>query len=92
MLPCFSPSDGPPQKLARYKEEEAFLQLSRKLRDLSIQKRPLGIMLLVFNVSNQMGGFYLCQPGPPSEQGWQPGWTVSVEGSGEVQAGVGRAG
>nr|XP_044602355.1 B-lymphocyte antigen CD19 [Equus asinus] len=84
VLPCFSPSDGPPQKLARYKEAEAFLQLSRKLRDLSIQKRPLGIMLLVFNVSNQMGGFYLCQPGPPSEQGWQPGWTVSVEGSGEL--------
>ncbi|XP_070086730.1 B-lymphocyte antigen CD19 isoform X9 [Equus przewalskii] len=84
VLPCFSPSDGPPQKLAQYKETEAFLQLSSKLRDLSIQKRPLGIMLLVFNVSNQMGGFYLCQPGPPSEQGWQPGWTVSVEGSGKL--------
>ncbi|OWK11490.1 hypothetical protein Celaphus_00007051 [Cervus elaphus hippelaphus] len=31
-----------------------------------------------------MGGFYLCQPGPPSEQAWQPGWTVSVKGSGKL--------
>ncbi|KAJ8798646.1 hypothetical protein J1605_016449 [Eschrichtius robustus] len=31
-----------------------------------------------------MGGFYLCQPGPSSEQAWQPGWTVSVKGSGEL--------
>eukprot|EP00069_Balaena_mysticetus_P002920 bmy_00800T0 len=31
-----------------------------------------------------MGGFYLCQPGPSSEPAWQPGWTVSVKGSGEL--------
>ncbi|XP_010621811.1 B-lymphocyte antigen CD19 isoform X1 [Fukomys damarensis] len=48
---------------------------------------PLGILLLIFNVSDQMGGFYLCQPGPPSKNAWQPGWTVSVEGSGEGWAG-----
>ncbi|XP_058425752.1 B-lymphocyte antigen CD19 isoform X2 [Diceros bicornis minor] len=84
VLPCFNSPEGHSQKLAWFRETAAFLALSPKLRDLSIQKQPLGIMLLILNVTNQMGGFYLCQPGPPSPQAWQPGWTVSVEGSGEL--------
>ncbi|XP_036775497.1 B-lymphocyte antigen CD19 isoform X1 [Manis pentadactyla] len=56
---------------------EAFTKLDRELPDL-------GIQLLILNVTDQMGGFYLCELGPPSEQAWQSGWTVSVEGSGEL--------
>lgn len=66
-------------------KSEAFTKLDRELPDL-------GIQLLILNVTDQMGGFYLCELGPPSEQAWQSGWTVSVEGSGEVQAGTRRAG
>ncbi|XP_004774045.1 B-lymphocyte antigen CD19 isoform X2 [Mustela putorius furo] len=82
-LPCLnSPSDGPP-------EQQTWLQGSKSdlghgPQDVVIQKGSLGVQLLVFNVSDQMGGFYLCQLGPPSEQAWQSGWTVSVAGSGEV--------
>ena len=88
MLPCLkASSDGPPSppdQLAWYRQCQSapFLQLSGGLPGL-------GVLLLISNISDQMGGFYLCQQGPPSEQGWQPGWTVSVNGSGEVQVGAG---
>lgn len=101
MLPCLEgSSDGPPEHLAWFRGSQLkpFLELSLGLPGLGIHvgplgtlKEPQGTLLFLFNVSKHMGGFYLCQPGPPSEQGWQPGWTVSVKGSGEVRAGAGRA-
>lgn len=86
-------SHDPTQQLAWWRESptlEPFLKLNLGLPGLGIHVGPWGIWLFIFNVSHQMGGFYLCQPGPPSEKAWQPGWTVSVEGSGEGRAG--RAG
>uniref|UniRef100_H2RA93 CD19 molecule n=1 Tax=Pan troglodytes TaxID=9598 RepID=H2RA93_PANTR len=79
-------SDGPTQQLTWSRESplKPFLKLSLGLPGLGIHMRPLAIWLFIFNVSQQMGGFYLCQPGPPSEKAWQPGWTVNVEGSGEL--------
>uniref|UniRef100_A0A0D9R1Z2 Ig-like domain-containing protein n=1 Tax=Chlorocebus sabaeus TaxID=60711 RepID=A0A0D9R1Z2_CHLSB len=87
-------SDGPTQQLVWCRDSpfEPFLNLSLGLPGMGIRMGPLGIWLLIFNVSNQTGGFYLCQPGLPSEKAWQPGWTVSVEGSGEGRAGRARAG
>ncbi|XP_008577236.1 PREDICTED: B-lymphocyte antigen CD19 [Galeopterus variegatus] len=87
VLPCLQgPSDSPPGQLAWYRGSNSspFLELTLGLPGLGIQVGPLGIGLLIFNISDQMGGFYLCQPGPPSEKAWQPGWTVSVKGSGEL--------
>ncbi|XP_032182689.1 B-lymphocyte antigen CD19 isoform X5 [Mustela erminea] len=82
-LPCLnSPSDGPPEPQAWLHGSKS--DLGHGPQDVVIQKGSLGVQLLVFNVSDQMGGFYLCQLGPPSEQAWQSGWTVSVAGSGEV--------
>ena len=102
MLPCLEGlSDGPPEQLAWFRGSQStpFLELRLGLPGLGIHvvplgtlKEPQGTLLFIFNVSDQMGGFYLCQPGPSSEQAWQPGWTVSVKGSGEVRAGAGRAG
>ncbi|KAM9584156.1 B-lymphocyte antigen CD19 [Trichechus inunguis] len=86
-LPCLkNTSDESPVLLAWYRGSQPvpLLELSLGLPGLGIQVGPRGILLLIFNISDQMGGFYLCQPGPPSEQDWQPGWTVSVEGSGEM--------
>nr|XP_055195168.1 B-lymphocyte antigen CD19 [Nyctereutes procyonoides] len=81
-LPCLKvPSDGPLEQQAWFQGAQSELGLWSQ--GLGIRKGSLGIQLFVFNVSDQMGGFYLCQPGPPSEQAWQSGWTVSVEGSGE---------
>ena len=102
VLPCLEASSaGPPEKLAWFRGSQSttpFLILTLGLPGLGIHvgplgtlKEPQGTMLFLFNVSKHMGGFYLCQPGQPSEQGWQPGWTVSVQGSGEVRAGAGRA-
>lgn len=85
MLPCLS-ADGPPDELAWYQacQLQRSRSRSRGLPGLGIRMGPLGILLLISNISAQMGGFYLCQQGPPSEQAWQPGWAVSVNGSGEV--------
>lgn len=86
MLPCLrGPSTAPSEQLvwSRGNQSAPFLELNLGLPDLGIHTGPLGILLLIFNVSDKMGGFYLCQPGPPSKNAWQPGWTVSVEGSGE---------
>ncbi|VFV39078.1 Hypothetical predicted protein [Lynx pardinus] len=82
-LPCLKgPSDGPPEQQAWFQGAQS--ELDPGSQGLGIQKGPLGLQLLIFNVSDQMGGFYVCQLGPPSEQAWQSGWTVSVEGSGEL--------
>ncbi|XP_053527436.1 B-lymphocyte antigen CD19 isoform X2 [Artibeus jamaicensis] len=79
VLPCLAVSSaGPPDGLSWYPEcQSAFLRLRGGLPGL-------GVLLLIFNISDQMGGFYLCQQGPPSKQDWQPGWTVSVKGSEEL--------
>lgn len=53
---------------------------------------PLGTMLVIANVSDHMGGFYLCQKNPPSKDTWQPAWTVNVKDSGECLAGLGSGG
>uniref|UniRef100_A0A8C2RT23 Ig-like domain-containing protein n=1 Tax=Capra hircus TaxID=9925 RepID=A0A8C2RT23_CAPHI len=95
VLPCLEASSaGPPEKLAWFRGSQSttpFLMLTLGLPGLGIHvgplgtlKEPQGTMLFLFNVSKHMGGFYLCQPGQPSEQGWQPGWTVSVQGSGKL--------
>ncbi|XP_074179000.1 B-lymphocyte antigen CD19 isoform X2 [Rhinolophus sinicus] len=86
VLPCLKrSSDVPPDQQALYEacHSERLIQLSGGLPGLGIQVGPLGI-LVISNVSDQMGGFYLCQQGSPSQQAWQPGWTVSVNGSGEL--------
>ncbi|KAI4531733.1 hypothetical protein MG293_018247 [Ovis ammon polii] len=95
VLPCLEASSaGPPEQLAWFRGSQSttpFLVLTLGLPGLGIHvgplgtlKEPQGTMLFLFNVSKHMGGFYLCQPDPPSEQGWQPGWTVSVQGSGKL--------
>ncbi|KAM5332117.1 B-lymphocyte antigen CD19 isoform 2-T2 [Glossophaga mutica] len=78
LLPCLKVSSAdPPNQLDWYQDcQSTFLQLSGGLPGL-------GVLLLIFNISDQMGGFYLCQQGPPSKQDWQPGWTVSVTGGEE---------
>uniref|UniRef100_A0A452TPM3 CD19 molecule n=1 Tax=Ursus maritimus TaxID=29073 RepID=A0A452TPM3_URSMA len=82
-LPCLKgPSDGPLEQQAWFRGSQS--ELGYGSQGLGIRKGSLGVQLFVFNVSDQMGGFYLCQLGPPSEQAWQSGWTVSVEGSGEL--------
>nr|XP_019842698.1 PREDICTED: B-lymphocyte antigen CD19 [Bos indicus] len=94
VLPCLEGSSaGPPEQLAWFRGSQTtpFLNLSLGLPGLGIHvgplgtlKEPQGTLLFLFNVSKHMGGFYLCQPGLSSEQGWQPGWTVSVQGSGKL--------
>ncbi|EHB11842.1 B-lymphocyte antigen CD19 [Heterocephalus glaber] len=87
VLPCLrGPSSARSEPLvwSRGNQSAPFLELSLGLPGLGVQMGPLGILLLIFNVSDQMGGFYLCQRGPPSKNAWQPGWTVSVEGSGKL--------
>lgn len=91
MLPCLKgSSDG--ASWNGLCPSARLLQLSKGLPGLESQVRQLGILLFISNVSDQIGGFHLCQQVSPSEQTWQPGWTVSVEGSGEVQGRAGRAG
>ncbi|XP_034526094.1 B-lymphocyte antigen CD19 isoform X4 [Ailuropoda melanoleuca] len=82
-LPCLKgPSDGPLEQQAWFRGSQS--ELGYGSQGLGIRKGSLGVQLFVFNASDQMGGFYLCQLGPPSDQAWQSGWTVSVEGSGEL--------
>ncbi|XP_045705029.1 B-lymphocyte antigen CD19 isoform X3 [Phyllostomus hastatus] len=77
LLPCLTVSSGPPNQPSWYRKcQESFIQQSRGLPGL-------GVLLLIFNISDQMGGFYLCQQGTPSKQDRQSGWTVSVNGSEE---------
>lgn len=79
MLPCLTVSSaGPPNQPSWYQKcQESFKQQSGGLPGL-------GVLLLIFNMSDQIGGFYLCQQGTPSKQDRQSGWTVSMKGSGEV--------
>ncbi|XP_045398827.1 B-lymphocyte antigen CD19 isoform X1 [Lemur catta] len=87
VLPCFkNPPDGPPEQLAwqRGSQSEPFLELNLGLPGLGLHVGSLGVLMFIFNVSEQMGGFYLCQEWPLSEKAGQPGWTVSVEDSGEL--------
>ncbi|KAL2766305.1 B-lymphocyte antigen CD19 isoform 2 precursor [Daubentonia madagascariensis] len=87
VLPCLkNPPDSPPEQLAWYRGSQSapFLELSLGLPGLGIHVGPLGVLIFIFNISHQMGGFYLCQAWPPSEKAGQPGWTVSVEDSGEL--------
>nr|KAF6283664.1 CD19 molecule [Pipistrellus kuhlii] len=82
MLSCLSSEDNHDQ-VAWYQACQAQRNRSRGLPGLGTQVWPPGILLLISNISDEMGGFYLCQQGPPSQQAWQPGWAVSVNGSGE---------
>ncbi|CAK6444926.1 unnamed protein product [Pipistrellus nathusii] len=82
VLSCLSSEDNHDQ-VAWYQACQAQRNRSRGLPGLGTQVWPPGILLLISNISDEMGGFYLCQQGPPSEQAWQPGWAVSVNGSGE---------
>ncbi|XP_012664311.2 B-lymphocyte antigen CD19 isoform X1 [Otolemur garnettii] len=87
VLQCLKgPSDCPPEQLTWYRGSQSapFLDLSLGLPDLGIYMGTLGILTFIFNISDQMGGFYLCQTWPPSEKAGHPGWTVSVEDSGEL--------
>jgi hypothetical protein len=93
VLPCLqvSPDTTASKNLTWYRGNQSapFLELSLGVPGLGIRLGPMGTLLLIFNVSDQNGGFYLCQPGPPSQDAQQPGWTVSVEGSGEAELGRG---
>ncbi|XP_058536928.1 B-lymphocyte antigen CD19 isoform X1 [Ochotona princeps] len=82
MLPCLlNLSDSSPDTLTWYRESNSFLELSPGTPGQAFYVGPMGILLLLFNVSEHMGGFYFCQmPSAP----WQPGWTVTVNGSGEL--------
>ncbi|XP_008822191.1 B-lymphocyte antigen CD19 isoform X2 [Nannospalax galili] len=87
VLPCLQNSSADPsEKLAWYRGNQStpFLDLSLGSPGMGLLVGPLGIQLLIVNVSDQMGGFYLCQQRSPSEDAWQPAWTVTVEGSGEL--------
>ncbi|XP_054992379.1 B-lymphocyte antigen CD19 [Sorex araneus] len=85
VLPCLrDPLDGPPEDLAWYREDKPFLQLNRGSLNVGVEKGPQGLWMFSTNVSAEMGGFHLCSRAPPSQQAWQSGWTVSVEGSGEL--------
>ncbi|XP_012587098.1 PREDICTED: B-lymphocyte antigen CD19 [Condylura cristata] len=94
LLQCLKdpPDDGPKQlNWSRMPQEESLLALKQGLPGLGIEKGPQNVWLFVLNISEQMGGFYLCELGHPSKQPAQSGWAVSVEGSGEVHTGAGRA-
>lgn len=74
------------EKLAWYRGNQStpFLELSLRSPDLGLHIGPLGILLVIVNVSDRMGGFYLCQKRPSFKDTWQPAWTVNVEDSGEL--------
>ncbi|KAM4829248.1 B-lymphocyte antigen CD19 isoform 2-T2 [Thomomys bottae] len=87
VLPCLqNPSDTHSEQLAWYRGNQStpFLELRLGLPGLGIEIGPMATLLLLFNISEQMGGFYLCKPGPLSQDAWQPGWTVNVKGSGKL--------
>lgn len=91
VLQCLKdPPEGPPENLTWYREAQTipFLRLNQGSLDLGVQKGPQSIWLIIFNVSEQMGGFYQCTGDASSNQAWRSSWTVSVEGSGEGLAGV----
>nr|XP_044986826.1 B-lymphocyte antigen CD19 isoform X3 [Jaculus jaculus] len=86
VLSCLQNSSfAPSKKLAWYRGNQSapFLELGIGSPGLGLQVGPLGILLLIFNVSDQMGGFYLCQQRTPFST-WQSGWAVNVDNSGEL--------
>lgn len=95
MLPCL-PDSSPvsSEKLAWYRGNQStpFLELSPGSPGLGLHVGSLGILLVIVNVSDHMGGFYLCQKRPPFKDIWQPAWTVNVEDSGECLVGLGCGG
>lgn len=95
MLPCL-PDSSPvsSEKLAWYRGNQStpFLELSSRSPRMGVHVGPKGISLVIVNVSDNMGGFYLCQKRPPFKDIWQPAWTVNVEDSGECLAGLGCGG
>nr|XP_048316074.1 B-lymphocyte antigen CD19 isoform X3 [Myodes glareolus] len=87
VLPCLSdPQPVSSEKLAWYRGNQStpFLELSLGSPGLGLQVGPLGIFVVIVNVSDHMGGFYLCQKRPSFKDTWQPAWTVNVEDSGEL--------
>ncbi|XP_021491628.1 B-lymphocyte antigen CD19 isoform X1 [Meriones unguiculatus] len=86
-LPCLPNSSSvSSEKLTWYRGNQStpFLELSMGSPGLGLYVGPLGIMLVITNVSDHMGGFYLCQKNPPSKDTWQPAWTVNMKDSGEL--------
>ncbi|XP_052055428.1 B-lymphocyte antigen CD19 isoform X1 [Apodemus sylvaticus] len=87
VLPCL-PDSSPvsSEKLAWYRGNQStpFLELSSRSPRMGVHVGPKGISLVIVNVSDNMGGFYLCQKRPPFKDIWQPAWTVNVEDSGEL--------
>lgn len=86
VLPCLpDPSPNSTEKLAWYRGNQStpFLELSLGSPGLGLRVGSLGILLVIVNASDHMGGFYLCQNGPPFKDTWQPAWTVNVEDSGK---------
>lgn len=95
MLSCLRDSSSvSSEKLAWYRGNQStpFLELSLRSPDLGLHIGPLGILLVIVNVSDRMGGFYLCQKRPSFKDTWQPAWTVNVEDSGECLGGLGCGG
>lgn len=95
MLPCLpDPSRVSSEKLAWYRGNQStpFLELTLGSPGLGLQVGPLGIFLVIINVSDHMGGFYLCRKSPPFKDTWQPAWTVNLEDSGECPAELGGGG
>ncbi|XP_052619450.1 B-lymphocyte antigen CD19 isoform X1 [Peromyscus californicus insignis] len=87
LLPCLpDPSRVSSEKLAWYRGNQStpFLELTLGSPGLGLQVGPLGIWLVIINVSDHMGGFYLCHKSPPFKDTWQPAWTVNLEDSGEL--------
>ncbi|KAL1788133.1 B-lymphocyte antigen CD19 [Sigmodon hispidus] len=87
VLPCLPDSSSvSSEKLVWFRGNQStpFLELSLGSPGLGLQVGPLGVLLVIVNVSDHMGGFYLCQKRPPFKDTWQPAWTVNVEGSGEL--------
>lgn len=85
MLPCLRDPPVSSEKLAWYRGNQStpFLELSIGSPGLGLRVEPRGIWLVIANVSDHMGGFYLCQKRPPFKNTWDPPWTVTVNGSGE---------
>ncbi|GAB1292676.1 B-lymphocyte antigen CD19 [Apodemus speciosus] len=87
VLPCLPDSSTvSSEKLAWYRGNQStpFLELSPRSPRTGVHVGPKGILLVIVNVSDNMGGFYMCQKKPPFKDIWQPAWTVNVEDSGEL--------
>ncbi|XP_034376821.1 B-lymphocyte antigen CD19 isoform X2 [Arvicanthis niloticus] len=79
-----SPASSEKLAWSRDNQSTPFLELSPGSPGLGLHVGPLGVMLVIVNVSDHTGGFYLCQNSFPFKDTWQPAWTVNVEDSGEL--------